>query len=176
MGSYGSVLSGSGANKLAYWLAKGKNNLGETWDIGDDLQGFESLVPGQSAVNQELYNALVNALAGEFPEEYFQSSVAEPARRTFNEETAPAIREEFAGPGTYWGTARANRVTGGRENMERNISAGRNEMAYQTQQQALQAALAYLGIPLLATYQPYDKNKKKSEGTKGYSTGIINSY
>lgn len=128
-----------------------------TFPIGDELTGFESMIPGQAAVSGDLSTALVNALQGQFPEEYFSTAIAGPLRRAFETETAPAIREEFVGPGTYWGTARAGEVIKGRTGMEEDITARRAELAYQTQQQSLQAALAYLGIPLMAAYQPYEE-------------------
>jgi len=139
-------------------LVKPKNKIG-TFPIGDELTGFESMIPGQAAVSEELYNALLNALQGQFPEEYFSTAIAGPLRRTFEQETAPAIREEFVGPGTYWGTARATEVGRGRTRMEEDVSAKRATLAYQTQRQALEAALAYLGIPLMAAYQPFDEGE-----------------
>ena len=128
-----------------------------TFLIGDELTGFESMIPGQSAVSGDLSSALVAALQGQFPEEYFSTAIAGPLRRRFEAERAPAIREEFVGPGTYWGTAKAGAVERGRGRMEEDITGARATLAYQTQQQALQAALAYLGIPLMAAYQPYDE-------------------
>ena len=141
-----------------------------TFPIGDELTGFESMIPGQSAVSGDLSTALVNALQGQFPEEYFSTAIAGPLRRTFEQETRPAIAEEFVGPGTYWGTARAGEVTKGRARMEEDITAKRAELAYQTQLQALQAALAYLGIPLMAAYQPYDE-EGASAGKRKRTTG-----
>ena len=146
------------------WVTKPKKNVG-TFPIGSDLTGFESMIPGQSAVSGDLSTALVNALQGQFPEEYFSSSIAGPLRRTFEEETLPAIGEAFVGPGTYWGTARAGAQVKGRTRMEEDIAAKRTELAYQTQQQALQAALAYLGIPLMAAYQPYDGSGAEGLGS-----------
>ena len=137
----------------------------ETFPIGGELTGFESMIPGQAAVSGDLSTALVNALQGQFPEEYFSTAIAGPLRRTFERETRPAIAEEFVGPGTYWGTARAGEVIKGRTRMEEDITARRAELAYQTQQQALEAALAYLGIPLMAAYQPYE------EGAGGAGAG-----
>jgi hypothetical protein len=128
-----------------------------TFGIGEDLVGFESMIPGQSEVSDELYNALVDALQGKFPEEYFSSAIAGPLRRVFEQETLPGIGEAHVGPGTFWGTARAGAEVKGRTRMEEDIASRRAELAYQTQQQALQAALAYLGLPLLAAYQPYDE-------------------
>ena len=129
----------------------------ETFPIGGELTGFESMIPGQAAVSGDLSTALVSALQGQFPEEYFSTAIAGPLRRAFERETLPGIGEAFVGPGTYWGTARAGKEVAGRERMEEDVAAKRAELAYQTQLQALQAALAYLGIPLMAAYQPYEE-------------------
>ena len=143
--------------------------------------------PYRGKVGGALESALLTALSGKVPTEAFQTGVAQPTRRTFEQETAPAIREEFAGPGTFWGSARAGKVTGERANMETGLTEqaarmveGALERALQAtptalnaQQtaiqmalqeyvrnnpgasEALQAALSYLGIPMLATYQQY---------------------
>jgi len=128
-----------------------------TFPIGEELTGFESMIPGQAAVSGDLSTSLVSALQGQFPEEYFSTAIAGPLRRAFEQETLPGIGEAFVGPGTYWGTARAGAEVRGREKMEEDVAARRAELAYQTQQQALAAALAYLGIPLMAAYQPYEE-------------------
>jgi len=88
----------------------------------------------------ETQGALANALSGKFPEEYFQNSIAGPARAQFEDKTAPAIREEYAGPGTFWGTARAGNVTEEQGKMESNLAAVRGELGNQAQERALQAA------------------------------------
>lgn len=137
---------------------------GGGWSPAPGISAFESMIPGQTAVSGDLSTALINALKGQFPEEYFSEAVSGPLRRRFEAERAPAIREEFAGPGTYWGTARGTAVERGREHMEQDISGARATLAHQTQQQALQAALAYLGIPLMAAYQPYDEEGGASGG------------
>ena len=148
----------------------------------------EPYSPYGGAVGGALESALLTALSGNVPTAAFETGVAAPTRRTFEEETAPAIREEFAGPGTHWGTARAGKVTGERGRMETGLVEQRARMvegglqralqatgpalsAQQTSIQlaledyirknpgmseALQAALNYLGIPMLATYQPYE--------------------
>ena len=86
--------------------------------------------------------ALATALSGKFPEGYFQASIAGPARTQFAEETAPAIREEFAGPGTFWGTARAGAVIKEQGRMENNLAAIRGELGNRAQERSLQAAVA----------------------------------
>ena len=144
--------------------------------------------PYTGQVGGALQSALLTALSGKFPEEAFATGIAQPTRRAFAEETAPAIREEFAGPGTFWGTARAGKVTGERARMETGLVEQRARMAEGALQralqatgpalnaqqtaiqmafqdyirrnpaatEALQAALSYLGIPMLATYQQYE--------------------
>jgi len=146
------------------WVTKPKKGV-ETFPIGDKLVGFPSMLPSQAAVSGDLSTALVNALKGQFPEEYFSTAISGPLRRRFEAERAPAIREEFAGPGTFWGTARGQAVERGRERTEEDIASARATLAYQTQQQALQAALAYLGIPLMAAYQPYEEEGVSGSGT-----------
>ena len=143
-----------------------------TFGIGDELVGFESMIPGQAAVSGDLSTSLVNALQGQFPEEYFSTAIAGPLRRAFEQETLPGIKEAFVGPGTYWGTARAGEEVKGRTRMEEDITAKRAELAYQTQLQALQAALAYLGIPLMAAYQPYEEGEGAGGGGAAETAGI----
>jgi len=150
----------------------------DTFPVGEDLTGFESLTGAQQGVSQQFTDALKNAfagmqdkftykptmadtmkgynpyggevgqatkdallraLSGEFPEEYFRESIGGPTRDTFRRETAPAVREEFVGPGTFWGTARAGAVSGERGKMEDNLAAIRGELGYKAQVMALNA-------------------------------------
>lgn len=160
-----------------------------------------AFTPFTGAVGGALESALMSALRGEVPTAAFEAGVARPARRTFEEETAPAIREEFAGPGTFWGTARAGEVTGRRERMETGIGEQRARMVegalqralqatgpalaaqqsaiqlafqdyvrkYPAASEALQAALSYLGIPMMAAYQPYEETGGATGKTWGTS-------
>lgn len=132
--------------------AKSKGEI-PTFPIGDALAGFESMIPGQSQVSGELFQSLLSGLQGQFPEEYFQTSIAGPMKKEFESYLAPAIREEFVGPGTYWGTGRTAAVGRGREELTASLAAKRAELAMTTKNQALQAALAYLGIPLMSVFQ-----------------------
>ena len=152
--------------------AKPKGDGVETFPIGDDLVGFESLLPGQAGVSESLQASLLAALGGQFPEEYFSTAIADPMRRTFEQETLPGIKEAFVGPGTYWGTARAGAEVKGRERMEEDVAGKRAELAYQTQLQALQAALAYLGLDLMAAYQPYEEGEGGAAGG-GWGSAIL---
>lgn len=108
-------------------------------------QTLEEIIAGIPTFGGELgaetKGAVARALSGEFPEEYFQASIAGPAREQFAEETAPAIREEFGGPGTFWGTARAGAVTREQGKVESNLAAVRGELGNQAQVRSLQAAI-----------------------------------
>ena len=90
-------------------------------------------------LGEERGSAMQRALSGKFPEGYFQASIAGPAREQFREETAPSIREEFAGPGTFWGTARAGAVTREQGKTESNLAAIRGELGNRAQERSLQA-------------------------------------
>ena len=182
----------SNQQALSDSMVKLLQNAMSSYGTGSGAGGFKAsyadeFSPYGGKVGSALEQALLTALSGKVPVDAFNTGVADPARRTFNQETAPAIREEFAGPGTFWGNARANKVTGERANMETGLVEQSAKMvegalnralqatptalnAQQTSIQmalqeyvrnnpgaseALQAALSYLGIPMLATYQPY---------------------
>ena len=173
----------------------------ETFPVGDELTGFESLTPSQQQANQALLDALMGQLGGgaapfEFPSfpyegvdpsdvgvlsagghplaeqtlaELMSGGGTQPTqslqdilsgiptfggelggetksameralsgevsdvyaaktRGDFERDVAPAVREEFGGPGTFWGTARAGAVTGERARMEENITADRKSV------------------------------------------------
>ena len=85
-------------------------------------------------------------MKGKVSEEYFESTIAGPARKQWQEEGAPAAREEFVGPGTFWGTARGQAVERGRQAVESDISATRGKMAEDALNRSLQAALGYGGM------------------------------
>ena len=155
------------AKSKSTWGTSKPNSGISTFPIGDELTGFESMIPGQSQVSGQLFQNLLQGLQGKFPEEYFQSSIAGPMKQEFESYLGPAIKEEFAGPGTYWGTGRTAAMGRGRDTLASSIAAKRAELAMTTQNQVLQAALAYLGTNLLGAYQPYDD--KKSKGIWGTS-------
>lgn len=116
----------------------------------DFLSGLSTFVGGQTPFGgpggSNVLAALQDAMAGKINEEAFQASVAGPMREEWKRYGAPAAREEFVGPGTFWGTARAQAVEHGRETVESEISERRGEMVQQAMTQALQAALGYGGL------------------------------
>lgn len=116
----------------------------------DFLSGLSSFVSGQSPFQgpggADVLAALQAAMSGKIDEEAFRTSVSGPMRQEWKQYGAPTAREEFAGPGTYWGTARGHAVERGRQAVEGDISAERGKMAMDATQRALQAALGYGGM------------------------------
>lgn len=58
-------------------------------------------------------------------EQIYQDSIANPAKKEWQTETQPALEESYAGPGGYWGTARAGAVQAGQENLNSDLLAKR---------------------------------------------------
>jgi hypothetical protein len=107
--------------------------------------------PTQTPLGQQVESTLMSLLSGEFPEEYFQTSIADPTRYAFEEEVRPAIKESYAGPGTYWSGARAEEEAKKHSEMEMGLAAIRGELGHQARQLALQAigpANEFLKLPM----------------------------
>jgi len=106
-------------------------------------------------------------LSPERMQEYYQTVIREPALKVFQEETLPAIRRSYIGPGTFWSSMRAEAERKSRENLEKALEATRlqeyerrRQLALSTLPLALQeetypigAGMQYLNIPMFAYYQ-----------------------
>lgn len=107
------------------------------------LAGMSSFVGRQAPVGGGVQAALQRAMSGRVSEEYFQSTVAGPATRTFREDIAPTIRQGFVGPGTFWGGAQAEAVQKEGLRLTDAIAAARGEMSTRALDRAVQASLGY---------------------------------
>lgn len=92
---------------------------GEQWNIDRQRQlaamGYEGLEP---------------LLQGEFPEDYYQQSVYKPMLKSYTEDIAPLVEEQYAGgSGGYWGSARAGAVGKGYRDLTDTLTAKRSELA-----------------------------------------------
>jgi len=76
--------------------------------------------------------------------EFFKGSTADPARKSFREETAPAISEAFAGPGFY-GTARSKEITKQKTDLEDRLTASLSAGQFANLQRNQQLAEAKAG-------------------------------
>jgi hypothetical protein len=98
------------------------------------------LTPGeQEAINRNSRltalgeTGLQPLLKGEFPEEYYQSSIYNPLKKQFVEDVLPAIQENYAGTGGYWGSARADAVAKGYRDLYDTLANKRAELAWNVQ-------------------------------------------
>lgn len=105
--------------------------------------------------------------------ETFNQQYANPAYRNFSMNTAPLIREEFAGPG-FWSSARGNAVSREAGNLGSQLEAGRAGYLWDTEQtnRQLQEANAnrqLAGIPLGMQYgmAPTQQALAQAQGTAG---------
>lgn len=96
-----------------------------------------------SALGEE---GLSNLMRGEFPEEYFTQSVYNPMRKRFEEDIKPLIEEQYAGPGGYWGSARAGAVGKGYRDLIDTLASERVRLAHQARQMPLYAAPVAAGM------------------------------
>lgn len=89
-----------------------------------DMPYFQDTEMGQAA-----QAAIMEALSGQFPEEYYQNAIYNPTLKQYQEDVLPSIQEAFAGPGTYWGSERANAERKAGENLQDYLTQRRAELA-----------------------------------------------
>ena len=131
------ALSNQLKDMLANWQS---GNTGYLTNMTDFLKNNATVLP------DSIRKALESAMTGNVSEEYWKNTVAAPAMKTFTEDIAPAIREEFVGPGTFWGGARAEGVAKGASNVANILAAARGQMANEALNRASTTALGYGGL------------------------------
>ena len=117
-------------------------------DLAGQLGGMVS--PHETPMGQNVGTALTSLLSGEFPEEYFKTSIEAPAQKRHEEVTLPGVREAFVGPGTFWGGERATAEAKAGTDLDATLAAIRGDLGYRARQQALQAlgpGMEYMGMP-----------------------------
>lgn len=119
-----------------------------------ELGGMVS--PWESPMGQQVGTALTSLLSGEFPEEYFRTSIEAPAQKRLEEVTLPGVREAFVGPGTFWGGERAGAERRAGTDLDAVLAAIRGDLGYKAQQTALAAVspgMEYMGMPAKQSLQ-----------------------
>ena len=117
--------------------------------LAGQLGGMVS--PHETPYGQQVGSALSSLLSGEFPEEYFKTSIEAPAQKRLEEVTLPATREAYVGPGTFWGGERAEAERRAGTDLDATLAAIRGELGYKARQQALAAlgpGMEYMEMPL----------------------------
>lgn len=146
-------------------------------------QGFlSSFMPDQGMpLYGETGTSLLDMLTGqggapllsvEQANDTFNQQYVNPAYRNFSLNTAPLIREEFAGPG-YWSSARANAVGDAAGDLASQLEAQRAGYLWDTEQsnrslQEAAAARQLSAIPLGMQYglQPTQQNLANLQGVQ----------
>jgi len=116
--------------------------------LATSLGGMGS--PWETPMGQDVGTALTSLLSGEFPEEYFKTSIEAPAMKHFEEVTRPGVREAYVGPGTFWGGERATAEAKAGTDLNMTLAAIRGDLGYKARQQALAAlgpGMEYMGLP-----------------------------
>lgn len=137
------ALSNQLKDMLANWQSGNANQQG-TPNYLANMTSFLKSAP--TGLPESIKSALERSMTGKVSEEYWKNTVAAPAMKTFTEDIAPAIREEFVGPGTFWGGARAEGVAKGASNVADSLAAARGQMANEALNRGTTAALGYGGL------------------------------
>jgi len=135
-----------GQSALAKQLQKMLAGVKSPEDYLSGLTGFlegKGPSPFGGPLGSEAIQALRDAMSGKVSEEYFQKTVAGPAGRTFREEIVPTVQEQFVGPGTFWGGAKAESVEREGMRLADALAAARGGMAQEALGRGTQAALGY---------------------------------
>lgn len=94
-------------------------------------------------------NALTGALQPFDPQatsEFFNKSIAAPMMTQFKQDILPQIQESFAGPGTYWGSARADAERKAANQVQSDLTTQLSNLMYQGQNDAASRALQAAGL------------------------------
>jgi hypothetical protein len=150
---------------------------------GDDWQDIIGTMPSitgeQAGVSTPLSEYLSGILSGqpskgyeamqgiysEALEDYYQEAIYKPGLQEFEQYTIPSVKEEYVATGAITGTEVADRVARETGKFQQSMLGIKATLAYQDYMarnpataEILQAALAYLNIPMMAAYQkPEDK-------------------
>ena len=115
-----------------------KTTAGSTGGVGK-----VGLSAGPSNIQAGVATPGAEQLTPEQFDKFFRGSVSDPARKTFREETAPAISEAFAGPG-FFGTARSKEIVKQKTDLEDSLRSEsiRGQFSNLERNQQLQEAAA----------------------------------
>lgn len=84
----------------------------------------------RQAVNQVLSGKPSYEINPEATEQFYQESIKPGYMKEWEEVTLPTLKQQFVGPG-YWGSARANAITEGSEDLATTLASKRAELMYQ---------------------------------------------
>lgn len=139
--SFGKQESKSEPTQLPTWSPEQQQVFQTLWPkIMEGLgKGGVPSYPGQMSVprtpeEQNYFNLADPLVSSRMTEDLYQQGIRAPAMREWEQFTKPEIQESYAGPG-YWGSARAEGVAQGAENLATNLAGQRAQLAYADEQQ-----------------------------------------
>ena len=140
--SLGMSSSESDPTRVDVWNKAQKELFNTIWPIIlKGAKGPVSAYPGKMYVprtpEEQRYLGLADPSSLE-NEAFYQEGIKAPAMREWSNIVEPTIKSQYAGPG-YWGSARADAVTKGAEDLATNLAKARSEMTYK----GIEAAAPY---------------------------------
>ena len=89
----------------------------------------------------------------------FTESIETPMWNQYHNQMLPQIQKSFAGPGTFWGSDRAQAETGAMDEIARYLAANRSQYIAQAEEAAkahqinqMNQVLSYMGLPTTISY------------------------
>lgn len=158
LGAGEAVFPGEDVAGLTPAQQKAIGTAGQFMDVFGPMRDIPLLGEAETALGPIISGeAGPQPLSTERAADVFSRIGEEPRWRTFKEETAPIIREEFAGPG-FWSSARAQAVGKEATELGRDIGESREEFMWgveqynrQLEQQNIQNQMQAMGmVPELA--------------------------
>jgi len=161
-------------------------------DWQDIIGTMPSITPEQGGVSTPLSEYLSGILSGkpsegytnmqgmysQALEDYYQEAIYKPGLQEFQDYTIPSVKEEYVATGAITGTEVADRVARETNKFQQNMLGTKAALAYQDYMarnpgtaELLQAALAYLNIPMMAAYQKPEGETKKNKWATGWEGG-----
>lgn len=193
-GQYGTYYAELSASK-PWNIGKKKPTIpGEDWQ--DIIGTMPSITGAQETVSSPLSDYLSGILSGQPSEgyesmqgiysqaleDYYQEAIYKPGLQEFEQYTIPSIKEEYVATGAITGTEVADRIARETGKFQQTMLGAKATLAYQDYMarnpgtaEILQAALAYLGIPMMAAYQkPTDQAGQPAAGSsKPWTSSVV---
>ena len=94
-------------------------------------------------LGSQAQSAYSEALSGEFPTDYYQQSIYNPALAEWQNDIMPSIQESYVGTGAITGTEVGDRLASEGQKLQANLNSVKAQLGYQAQQTATQASQAY---------------------------------
>jgi len=163
-------------------------------DWGDIIGTMPSITGAQETVGSPLSEYLSGILSGQPSagyesmqgqysqalEDYYQEAIYKPTMQEFTQDIIPQVKESYVATGAITGTEVGDKISALSSRVQQSLLGKKTELAYQdyiarnpATAEILQAALSYLGIPMMAAYQkPEGQTASTGGGGWGASVGF----